>query len=107
MIEWIAPGFIYSILKDIWGALRRRQRRLSPAQILELRQKWKPLFEEEIIKNHTQKLRKDVIIRDVKRLDDYPNVDENKKGISPWFRVGLMGIYHKGILGGVKVGQID
>jgi hypothetical protein len=106
MIELLAPGFIYSLLKDTWGALRRRRRRLSPAQILSLRQKWKPLFEEEIIKNHTQKLRKDIIIRGVKRLDDYPNVDEKKKGISPWFRVGLMGTYHKGILAGLRWGKL-
>jgi hypothetical protein len=106
MIEWLAPGFLYAIVKDTFGALRRRHRRLSPAQILELRQKWKPLFEEEIMKNHTQKLRKDIIIRDVKRMDDYPNVDEKKKGISPWFRVGLMGTYHKGILVGLRWGKL-
>ena len=106
MIEWLAPGFIYSILKDAWGALRRRRRRLSAAQILELRQKWKPLFEEEIWKTHTQKLRKDVIIRDVKRLDNYPDVDGKAKGISPWFRVGLMATYHKGISVGLGWGKL-
>ena len=106
MIEWFGPGFIYSLLKDAWGALRRRRRQLSPAQILELRQKWKPLFEEEIRKTHTQKLRKDIIIRDVKRLDNYPNVNEKAKGISPWFRIGLMGTYHKGILVGLRWGEL-
>ena len=73
---------------------------------MELRQKWKPLFEEEIVKNDTQKLRKDIIIRDVQRLDDYHDINEKKKGISPWFRIGLMGTYHKGILVGLRWGRL-
>ncbi len=106
MIEWLAPSFVYSVLKDALGAFRGRRRQLSAAQILELRQKWKPLFEEEIRKTDTEKLRKDVIIRDVKRLDNYPEVDCEAKGISPWFRVGLVGTYHKGILVGLRWGEL-
>jgi hypothetical protein len=34
----------------------------------------------------------------MKRLDAYPDLDENEKGISPWFRLGLVGTYHRGIL---------
>jgi hypothetical protein len=105
LIEWLAPGFLYSLAKDGLGLLRGRRRRLSPAQVLELRQKWKPLFQEEIWKTHSQKLRKDAIIRDVKRLDNYPHVDAGK-GISPWFRVGLMGVYHKGILVWLNAGRL-
>ena len=33
----------------------------------------------------------------MKRLDNYQDIDQNAKGISPWFRVGLVGTYHKGI----------
>lgn len=106
MIEWLTPGVIYSLLKDIMRALRGRRRRLSPAQILEIRQKWKPQFEEEVWKTHSQDLSKDVIIRDVKRLNNYPNTDEKAKGISPWFRVGLMGTYHKGVLIGLSWGSL-
>ncbi len=106
MLEWLAPGFIYSILKDAWSVLRSRRRRLSPSQVIELRQKWRPLFDDEIWKTHSQNLRKDVIIRDMKRLDNYPDVDSAAKGISPWFRVGLMGTYHKGILVGLRWGKL-
>ncbi|MDO9365226.1 MAG: hypothetical protein Q7T58_02630 [Methylotenera sp.] len=53
-------------------------------------------FEEEIQRCRREKLRKDVIIRHVNRLDDYPNSQETK-GISPWFKVGLLDTYHKGI----------
>jgi len=31
MIDWLAPGFIYSIVKDIWAALRRRVTRIKPS----------------------------------------------------------------------------
>lgn len=106
MIEWLGPGLIYTVLKDAWSALRGRRRRLSSAEILELRQKWKPLFEKEIWKTHAEKLRKDVIIRDMKRLDHYPDVDRKEKGISPWFRIDLMGTYHKGILVGLRWGEL-
>ena len=47
-------------------------------------------------------MRSDVIIRDVKRLDFYPDDPKIKKGISPWFKVGLAGTYHRGILVGIN-----
>lgn len=53
-------------------------------------------FEEEIQRGRQNKLRKEVIIRDVNRLDDYPN-SKPTKGISSSFKVGLLDIYHKGI----------
>lgn len=33
----------------------------------------------------------------MKRVDNYPNDDDKRKGISTWFRVGLLGTYHRGI----------
>lgn len=105
MIEWLAPGFIYSLIKDGINYLRNRNKSLTPSQILERRQRWKPLFQEEIAKTHADKLRKDAIIRDVRRLDQYPNISD-EKGISPWFRVGLMGTYHRGILVWLSSGSL-
>ena len=52
-------------------------------------------FKEEIDRCRAEDLRKDVIIRHVNRLDDYPNVKE-RPGISPWFKVGLLDTYHLG-----------
>jgi uncharacterized protein YxeA len=63
-------------------------------------------FEEEIYRCRGKELRKDVIIRHVNRIDDYPNINEKKKGISPWFRVGLLGAYHKGIKVGLRWGTL-
>ena len=101
MIEWFAPSFIYSLLKDGVRFFLTLRRKLSAEKKLELRQKWRPLFDEEIWKTYSKKLRKDVIIRDVRRLDSYPEIDKRLKGISPWFRVGLMATYHKGIMVGL------
>jgi hypothetical protein len=106
IVEWLAPGFIYSLSKDVLASIRGRRRALTPGQILELRQKWKPLFEEEIRKTHTNSLRKDVILRDVRRLDSYPEVNNKEKGISPWFKVDLIATYHKGISVGLRWGRL-
>jgi hypothetical protein len=96
------PGFLYPMAKDVWSWMRGRRKQLSPAKILEYRQKWKPRFEEEIAKNHAQQLRPDVIIRDIKRIDVYPKINESQKGISPWFRAALLDIYHRGVLIGLS-----
>lgn len=39
----------------------------------------------------------DAIIRDIKRMDSYPDIDAAEEGISPWFKVEVKGLYHKGI----------
>jgi hypothetical protein len=78
------------------------RRKLSAAEIVELRKKWKGEFEPRIWEWHQKKLREDVIIRDMKRFDSYPDLDEKAKGISPWFRAGLVGTYHRGIQVGLS-----
>ena len=35
-------------------------------------------------------------------MDNYPDIDDKAKGISPWFRAGLVGTYHKGALIGLR-----
>ncbi len=49
-----------------------------------------------------KKLATDVIIRDMRRVDGYPDADAKRKGVSPWFRAGLMGTYHRGVLIGLR-----
>jgi hypothetical protein len=101
VFEYLSTSILYSLAKDGIAALRRRKRRLSASDIVALRQKWKPVFEARIWEKHQKKLREDVIIRDMKRIDTYPELD-NRKGISLWFRVGLVGTYHRGILVGMR-----
>jgi hypothetical protein len=79
-----------------WRFARRDHRHLTPAQRIAARHKWKPLFEDEIRKTFRAGLRKDVIVRDVRRVDQYPQTKEGR-GISAWFRVGLVATYYRGI----------
>jgi hypothetical protein len=97
MLEWLTPGLVYTVGKDILSRIVGKRRRLTPAQIVELRQKWKPLFESRLHHTHQNGLREDVIIRDMKRMDAYPDHHDGK-GISPWFRLFLVDTYHRGIL---------
>ena len=89
-------GILYNALKDLHGWFRRRFNKLTPEERLARREKWKERFRELIWKTEEQELRQDVIVRDVRRIDDYPDSIECK-GISPWFRVALVGQYHRGI----------
>lgn len=93
----ISAGSFYGLFKDAWAWFRRRYRKLTPEERLAHREKWKERFREEIWKCEEQELRQDVIVRDVRRIDQYPETSDGK-GISAWFRVGLVGQYHRGIL---------
>ncbi|MEX1059422.1 MAG: hypothetical protein WED13_00205 [Methyloceanibacter sp.] len=98
---WIAPvKFAWEIGKGVWGLIRPKKRKLSPSEIISLRHKWQPLFQEYLRDCHRQKLRTDVIIRDMKRFDNYPDTSD-KRGISPWFRVWLADTYHRGFVVGL------
>ncbi len=101
MWEYLSASFLYTLGKDAWTRIFRKSRK-SPEEILALQQKFKPIFEDEITKNWRGKLRRDIVIRDVRRFDKYPDIDEKAKGISPWFRVGLLQTYHRGILVGLQ-----
>ncbi len=107
MLEQLSLSFVYRVLKDGLGLLRRGHRRLEPSEVIQIRQRWKKEFETKIFERRRDGLRTDVIIRDMKRVDSYPNINEKKKGISPWFRVGLMGTYHKGIQVGLGWGMLS
>ena len=39
----------------------------------------------------------EIIIRDLARMDRYPEPDDSLLGISPWFKVEVLGLYHRGI----------
>ena len=102
MLEFFAPGFLYTLIKDGWNIFRGRQRRLSPVEVIAKRQKWKTEIETQLWERRKKGLGMDVIIRDVKRMNEYPDSKETKRGISSWYRCGLMGTYHRGILLGLS-----
>jgi len=105
---WLGGArFVADLLRGGWRFWRRNKRKLTASEVVQLRHKSKSEFEERITERKRQGLRSDVIVRDVRRLDSYPDGNV-RKGISPWFKVGLMGTYHRGILAGLSwEGLID
>jgi hypothetical protein len=103
----ITPGDLISYGKLAWGAitagwrfLERGKRKLTPQQKLELRLRWKPEFEEWLAKQRQNNADGDILVRDIKRMDHYPDVRKGR-GISAWFRGGLIYTYEKGIMVGL------
>ena len=58
-----------------------------------------------IQKINTEKLRRRIIIRDIDRVDSYPEVSD-EEGISPWFKVELAQTYHRGVQVFLKAGAL-
>jgi hypothetical protein len=100
-----ATGLIF-VLTD---AFRRYEGRLfrtegverTPAERVRHHEALRVQFKEEIDNCRAKKLRKDVVIRHVNRMDSYPNLKDGP-GISPWFKVGLLDTYHMGIKVGLE-----
>lgn len=74
---------------------------LSPEEVIDRRNKWKSPVEEHVRKINAGR-REEIVIRDVKRINDYPNLNENEKGISAWFRIALLDTYHSGLILGFE-----
>jgi hypothetical protein len=88
---------LYNLLKDSIVWLARKKGENDPLVILELRRKWKLEFERNLrVLNHALTYG-DAIIRDVSRMDSYPDVEPKRKGISPWFKIEIKGLYHRGV----------
>lgn len=83
---------LYNLVRDLGRWAYQKFGPRDPAKILERRTKWKAEFEKNINLLQGQ----DLIIRDLAQMDSYPNMDENEKGISPWFKTEFKGLYHRG-----------
>ena len=86
---------IYEILKDVLGFISQRYKKSDPVELLKKRQEWQSEFEKHLKK--TGLIYGEAIIRDISRMDSYPEINEKEKGISPWFKVEVKGLYHRGI----------
>lgn len=100
---WLFLGGLIFISLEIFRRyeiyfLKREGINFTPGELVKHTEKLRQQFKNEIYRCRAENLRKDVIIRHVNRMDSYPNADESKKGISPWFKVALLDTYHKGIL---------
>jgi len=87
--------------------IKREGKELTPGELVEHSEELRKQFQKEIYKCRAENLRKDVIIRHVNRMDSYPEVEDKNKGISPWYRAGLIDTYHKGILIGLRFGTLS
>lgn len=85
------------LIEKAYSKWRGRRRSLTPVDILNCQRRWKPEFEKALWQHRKKRLNSDVIVRDVQRMSKYPNIDKKSRGLSPWFRAGLVGTYHGGI----------
>ncbi|MDN7123456.1 hypothetical protein J6I90_01005 [Pseudidiomarina sp. 1APP75-32.1] len=87
--------------------VKREGKVLTPGELIKHSEELRKQFQEEVYKCRAENLRRDIIIRHVNRMDAYPNTDDKEKGISPWFRAGLLDLYHKGIMIGLRFGTLS
>jgi hypothetical protein len=103
LVEYGLISLIYNVLKDLCRWILGRSKKLPPEEVARLRQRWKDEVERRIRWTGNPGGYGEAIIRDVKRIDLYPEVDGKKKGISPWFKVALLGTYHRGLQVGLRI----
>jgi hypothetical protein len=96
-------SLVYNALKDFYRWIAGRSKTLPPEEVARLRQKWKDEIERRMKWMDDPAGYGEAIIRDVKRIDLYPHSDDQKKGISPWFKVALLGTYHRGLQVGLRI----
>lgn len=92
----ISPAI--GIAKDVAAILCRKVRRPDLVELIERRQMLKTDVENHIRWIDNSERYGEAIIRDMKRVDQYPNNDSKSKGISAWFKIALLGTYHRGLL---------
>ncbi|MEN6511596.1 MAG: hypothetical protein ABFD00_07160 [Chloroherpetonaceae bacterium] len=90
-------SLLYDLLKDILRFILKRFKKPNPTELLKQRQILRSEFERHLNKNKTELIFGEAIIRDVSRIDIYPNYNDGKKSISPWFKVEVKGLYHRGL----------
>jgi hypothetical protein len=88
---------------------RRRRSRVGSAERIVRRLATKENIEQNLPSKSKWGNRGDATVRDVYRVDDYPNTDGRTRGISSWFKVELKDLYHRGIevFIGIEYIQLD
>jgi len=90
-------NLIFSPFIDLVKWTTKKLKKPNPVLILKRREEFKKEFESKLPPKNKYGVYCDAIIRDIKRMGLYPDIDTAKKGISPWFKVEVKEIYHKGI----------
>lgn len=92
-----AIGGLFGLLPRIIDHFRSHRSVASPENILQHRLDMEAKFRREFEANFAEGYAPRVIIRDLNRLDRYPDVTPNRKRISAWARMELKGLYERGI----------
>jgi hypothetical protein len=74
----------------------RRQRRARPEERIRRRQELKSQIGAKLPPSRAD-YAPELIVRDLARVDAYPDIDDRPWGISPWFGVEAKGLYHRGL----------
>lgn len=75
----------------------KKNQRPNPVAILKHREQIRKDFNQKLPEKDKYGVHCEAIIRDLKRMDTYPEIEIANKGISPWFKVEIKGLYHKGV----------
>ena len=100
-LEVLVSPFI-SLLKDAIAFAWRKVRRPDPVVLVTTRQRLKTEVESNLRWIDNSGRYGEVIIRDVRRADEYPRINAKSRGISSWFKSTLVGTYHRGVLVGLS-----
>ena len=100
-----AIWFFWDKLSEFWIKKFKPKPRLNNTEKIQKRAHLKEVFDDKFLEYRSKNIKTDVIIRDVERADNYPDTSE-EKGISSWFRVGLLETYHRGVRVGLSVGTL-
>lgn len=90
----------YRVLRDAVSLVRPRKPPTIEERVA-ARTCWKSEFEAHLRWIDDSVGYGETIIRDVRRADAYPDLKE-RRGISPWFRAGIVGLYHRGVEIGLR-----
>lgn len=97
------PGYILTGLQALYYGTKllrtwlRRRRPPLPREKIERRLRLREEFSTRMGEPSRYGTYGEAIIRDIERLDAYPNVDPPRWGISPWFKAEVNDLYHRGV----------
>jgi hypothetical protein len=87
-LRWVVRRFL---------AWRRRRQPPAPKAIIEHRIRMRKEIDEHIERQPNRAILGEIVIRDLQRMDAFPDISEHDVGPSAWFKVELIGFYHRGI----------
>jgi hypothetical protein len=103
------PGYLLTAGQLVRWAYQRysayaRARRPPAREIVEHRVRMRAEIEERLRRHRREGSSpadrpdyEDIVVRDVRRLDAFPDLDADEIGISPWIKLEVHGLYHRGI----------